>query len=204
MADDRVPSESPKADMLEIQRQVRPLRDDEAPRTLASALAPVADSLRQLYTSFGLRPYRVWLVHVIWSSGRVGVGSPVVIARREIVPTPLVRDMSAVQQVLAATGLHEDGQVSVSQISTKFAEDDLMGRTPDLQDPALQRTSRDGVQFFWEIVQDRRIDPRAIPRRFAPVSAPVLARDGLQWTITLVRQQFDSGRDGALEPRNQF
>lgn len=204
MADDRVPPDSPGVEILALAQRVRPLRDDEKPRSLAVSLQTTVDSLRQLHTTFGVRPYRVFLVHLLWSGGRPGVGDPVEVSRVEILPTPLVRDMSAVGQVLASTGLQEDGQLTVSQISTRFAEDDLMGRTPDLQDPALPRTSRGGIQFFWEIVQDRRIDPRGVPRRFAPVSAPSLSRDSFQWTVTLTRQDFDSGRGGAMQPRNAF
>lgn len=204
MADPRVPPTNLDAELLERSGEVRPQRDHEVPSSLAVDLTDVVDDIRQLYTDFGMRSYRVFLTHIIWGSGTVGVGAPSVLSRQEVLPTPLVRDLSGVSQMLAATGLQEEGQIVVSQISPKYSEDDLMGQTPDLQDPALMRTSGTDRQFFWEVESNRRIEPRGVPRRFTPVSAPSLSRDGFSWTISLVRQDFDSSRSGSVYPRNDF
>lgn len=46
----------------------RPLGDHEVRGTLVDCLTPCADGLRQLYTDFGLRPYRVFLVWIAWTA----------------------------------------------------------------------------------------------------------------------------------------
>ena len=92
----------------------------------------------------------------------------------------------------------------IDQISSKFAEDDLAGRTPDLQDPALQRTSRRRVQFFWEVIEQRRTSPKPVHRRFVPATAPSLSKDGFQWSVSLTRQDYDPSREGTHTPRETF
>ena len=55
-------------------KSLHALRDSELGRTLVDDLIPVADDLRQLYTEFGGRPYRVFLVWVRWSADEDGDG----------------------------------------------------------------------------------------------------------------------------------
>jgi hypothetical protein len=47
---------------------IRPLSDWEVDRSLGEDLIDVADDIRQLYTEFGLRPYRVFLVWVRYTA----------------------------------------------------------------------------------------------------------------------------------------
>lgn len=112
--------------------------------------------------------------------------------------------MNSTNLVLHVTGNTEEGGVTIDQISPKYSEDDLMGRTLDMQDPALMRTSRDTVEFFWEIQENRSIQPYAVKRRYVPTGVPMISRDGFQWTVPMTRQDHDEGRQGAVEPRNAF
>lgn len=194
----------PAAEMPEVTGRVRPARAYEVPRTLVVALTPVVDSIRQLYTTMGLRTYRVFLVHQVWSGERRGAGVANVISRREILPTPRILDMSATSEVLHATGLSEEGGLSIDQISVKYSEDDLLGRTMDIQDPTLQRTGLANVEFYWEVVEQRVTSPAPAHRRYVPNAVPSLSRDGFQWKASLTKQDFDTGRQGGMQPRSTF
>lgn len=205
MKGDRVLPSSPQAELPEAQGRVHPQRPHEVNQGLAVQLVPVVDEIRQLYTEFSLRPYRVFLVHVPWSGGRRGAGQPIEVSRREIEPTPRVRDMNATNEILRATGLSEEGSVVVDQITAKYAEDDLMGRTPDLQDPEMQRTSVVNSEFFWEVEENRPNQPRAVRRYYKPSSVPFLTRDGFQWRVVLTKSDYDPDRAaGQLAPRSAF
>lgn len=204
MPADRTRPGDPLAELPALRGELDPTRPEEMPRTLAGELIPVADSIRELYSAFGIRAYRCYLVHGQWSGQRRGEGVLQIISRRELTPTPRVRDLGQVSEVLRSTGLTEEGGVVIDQISGRYTEDDLMGLTPDLQEPALQRTSRAMVEFFWEIVESRPSTPTPIVRRFRPVSVPMLSRDGFAWTVGLTKQDFDSGRTGTTVPRDAF
>lgn len=195
MADDRTRGNDPRAELPEAGAQVRPLVDSEIGQSLANKLVPVVDKIRQLATKFGVRPYRVYLVHVQWSGSEIGAGSPVQISRKEILPTPQVLDMASTTEVLRSFGLTEEGGVMINKISAKFTEDDLLGRTPDLVNPAMPRTSLRNVEFFWEIVENRKSDPAPVPRRYVPNSTPMLSRDRFQWKIALTKQDSNRARD---------
>ena len=75
-----------------------------------------------------------------------------------------VQDMAATTQVLQAMGLTEAGGLTVSQISLRFTEDDLMGKTQDLIDPEIRRTGLRNAEFFWEVVEARPTGPAPAPR----------------------------------------
>lgn len=193
MAKDRTDSGSPQAELPEIQGRVRPLRRDQQP--LADRLVPVVDKIRQLNTSFGIRPYRIFLVHMQYPGQRIGDGAPVEISRKEILPTPKIIGMGSTSEVLRPFGLTEEGSIRVAQISPKYTEDDLMGRTPDLQDPAMPRTGGRNQIFFWEVVERRPSTPPSVPRRYVPSAVPELGRDNFEWTIGLTKATFDRSRD---------
>ncbi len=197
MASDRTPQNAPEAEIPQLAGAVRPLRQDEIRRTLAAKLVPTVDKLRQLSTTFGCRPYRVFLVHVLWSGGRVGSGTPSEIGRREILPTPYVIDLSSTTELLSPFGRTEDGSAIVDQISEKFSEDDLMGGTPDLADPASPYTGRPGAEFFWEVRESRDTSPAPVARHYVPAGAPT-RKPPMGWRITLTKR--DADRAGQCDP----
>jgi hypothetical protein len=206
VAADRTPPTDITAELPALTGAVRPLRMPEQPRTLASMLIPSIDKIRQIPTMLGLRPKRVFLVHAVWNGplGKKGDGAPVEVSRTEILPTPKVADMEATTQILHATGLSEEGGLRITEISARFSEDDLMGRTPDLQDAADPRTSRRGAEFYWEVVDDRPNAPTGVRRQYVPSDVPELSKDGCQWRISLIKRDGDRSRAGAALPRREF
>lgn len=200
---DRTAPVSISGELPELTQQVRPLRPNEVPNSFAVMLTKVADDIRQLNTTFGIRPYRVFLVHVQWSGAVRGSGQGIEIARRELLPTPRVKNMESLPEILRSTGLTEEGSITVDQISAKYSEDDLAGRTPDLQDPSKPITSAANVEFYWEVVENRVALPLAKRRRFTTNGVPELSRGGFQWSVSLIRQDVDRQRNGGNQ-RGQF
>jgi len=201
MADDRTQQNDPVAELPELAGSVRPLRPEEVRGSLMSELSPTIDSIRQIATALGLRPYRVFIVHVLWSGSRVGDGQPIEVSRREILPTPRIRDMSATTEVLSAFGRVEEGGIVIDRISAKYSEDDLTGKTPDLIDPAITRTGKRNGEYFWEVQENRPGCPRSIPRRYVHAAAPTLMRGGSHWRIPLNKQMVDRSRNQTFDRR---
>lgn len=158
-------------------------------RTLARALVPCVDAVRDLYTCLGVRPYEVAMIRTRWSSGRRGVGVEEVVEERKILPTPLVPSLNALDTVVEAIGEQEMGEITVSQISARYTEDELLGRRPGGEE------SEPGEDFFWE-VRLLTDDGMGWRRRFLPHSAPHLDFLKFQWTINLLRAVADRARSG--------
>jgi hypothetical protein len=199
MARDRTDSGMPLLEMPEVTGAVHPV--PARMPTLGTDLVTTVDDLRQLYTDFGLRPYRVFLVHVAWSGGRRGDGNPIELSRREILPTPRVLDMGSTSFALRSIGLTEEGGVVIEHVSPKYTEDDLLGRTPDLIDPAFPATGLANVEFFWEVAENRPSNPEPVRRRYVPSSTPMLTRDIFQWRVGLVKQDLNRDRRGGFDKR---
>lgn len=212
---------------------IRPLGDFEAERTLAERLVTCAvDPIRQLATNFGLRPYRVFLVWIGYTADEnadglldediqgvhaddqtIGAGRPFLIAEIELLPTPRVGPLGGVRQNLDVVGLTEAGAVMLDQISPSFGEDVLMGLHPDLLDPEHPGQLRPGIQFFYEVQENRparhqnpgtagseTVIPRRGPRRkFVLGGVPYRQADAFQWVVDLERADGERGRDGEVE-----
>lgn len=198
----RVPPNHFPSEIPEVSRAVRPLYPVEDQRTLAQQLVPTADTIRQLYTRFGLRPYRVYLVHAAWSGQVKGQGELRVLRRIEILPTPKVESLDSTSFFLKETGRTETGQIIVTQVSPKYAEDDLLGRVPAVQDPDNPRTSLRNREFYWEVQEGREAAPKAVRRRYVPTAAPDQNRGDFCWTVTLRRQDYATGRNGGTARRS--
>jgi len=187
MPQDRTTPADIRAELPEVAGKVHPLAPGQFARSLAGSLGPSLDEIRQIGTDLGLRPYRVFLVHWQWA-GEKGVGRPREISRREILPTPRVRDMSQASFLMSQFGMTEAGGIFIDRISTKYSEDDLRGRTPDLRNPARQQTNLANVEFFWEVREDRQTVPPPKPRRFTPGAVPMLSRSAMSWSLPLTKQ----------------
>ena len=162
-------------------------------RTLGQALLPVADTLRNLLTDFGLSPYTVKLIFTRWSTGERGEGVEIVISEMPIVPTPKITDLTAVTTILTASGLAEQGEIMLSKISGTYTEEQLRGIWPD------GRPTDGDTQFFYEI-QFNEVQT-GVPgerRRFFPTSAPYFDAPALQWRVNLRKQRDDRTRSGDL------
>lgn len=160
----------------------------DPPRSLAEQLGPTVDSLRQLYTDVGLRPYRVVSVVYGWSGGDVGRGTATVISERELLPTPLVKETSAVLGEQRSGGLVERGSTRLEQVSPRYTEDEVKQLFHCL--PLKQ-----GQQGFIEVRVDAR-DGLTERRRFIVRGMPYRDAGAFQWKVSLLRQDEDRSRLG--------
>jgi hypothetical protein len=158
--------------------------------TLARRLTSTADSLRDLYTAFGLRPYRVKLVKTRWSEGVRGHGVEEVSLERLIEPTPLVLDLSALQEIVQPVGLDEIGTIRLEQVSGRYTEDTLRGYDDQGNPPGPDE------QFYYEIEFPVPGDSDGVRRRFFLRSAPMYFADKFQWVLVLERSHEDRARNG--------
>lgn len=162
-------------------------------KTLAQQLIPVADSIRDLYTSFGLRPYKVRIVRTQWSGGVRGRGTPHVASTLDLLPTPLVQDLTTLTEILQPIGLDEVGTIAVSEISGRFTDDQL------------RLLARDGEQsgpdeeVFYEIEFPQPNGGPSVKRRFFLRGAPYYSAGRFQWSIRLEKTNEDRTRIG--DPR---
>jgi hypothetical protein len=160
--------------------------------TLARKLINTADVLRDLYTVFGLRPYRVKLIKTRWSEGVRGRGIEEVTLERILEPTPLVLDLAALTEIIQPVGLDEVGTIRIEQISGRYTEDILRGFDDEGNPPER------GEQFFYEIEFPIPGDADGVRRRFVLRAAPMYFADKFQWVITLEKSHEDRARNGDL------
>lgn len=162
--------------------------------TLARDLVGVADSIRNLYATFGLRPYVVRLIKTRWSGGRRGVGVETLVSDVPLLPVPMVADLSSLNEVNTPIGLDEFGEVAITQLSGAYTEDFLRGHDPQGRPVAVDE------QFYYEVefpppcagVEGER-------RRFVLRGAPMYKADQFQWLLRVERVRQDRARNG--DPR---
>lgn len=170
----------------------QPLTPTEYQHSLARTLVGTADDLRDLYTRFGLRPYRVRIIRTRWTGGSRGVGEEYLTWSLEIAPTPLVSDLTSLQEVLQPVGLDEVGSLQLSEVSGRFSDENLRGLDVDGTPPA------DDEQVFYEIEFPRADGKPGEKRRFFLRSAPHYRADSFEWVVTLERAQENRDRRGGL------
>ena len=163
--------------------------------TLSQNLIPVVDSIRDLHTQFGQRPYRVSIVRVAWSEGHRGRGVPTVKAMLHILPTPLVQDLSTMTEILTPIGLNDTGTIVVSQISGRFTDNQLRFLEDDGQEPGPAE------EVFYEIEypQPGRLSETNEKRRFFIRGTPFYNASQFHWTLRLEKTNEDRTRTG--DPR---
>jgi len=162
----------------------------QSSQTLARKLIPIVDSIRDLATKFGTRPYKVRVVRARWSSGQRGVGTPVIERALDILPTPLLQDMSGITEIVQSVGLDEIGGVSVSEISGRFTDEELRFCQPD-------GTPLGPDEEVWYEIEFPRPDGKPGDlRRFYMNAAPMYFASRMQWTIRLEKAHSDRGRRG--------
>lgn len=162
-------------------------------KTLARRFIPLADKLRDLMTKFGLRPYKVRVMRVKWSGGSRGVGQPSVVSELHILPTPLISDLTSLQEIVQPVGLDEVGSILLSEVSGTLTEDDLMGRGTDGESVGVDD------EVFYEIEFPRPDGKASTRRRFYMTSPPHYFAGKLQWQIRLEKAHEDRDRSGDPE-----
>lgn len=164
---------------------------DTLRRAIAPRLIPLMDRMRNLYTRFGLRNIRVFLVRTAWTEGNRGEGAEALLSEIEILPTPQVSDLSALQEIVRPVGQTEVGSISISGISARFTEDQLAGLDPDGAPPSGDQ------QFYYETETVRLDGKPGERRRFTLSGVPTLSTSGLGWTVELTRA-YDASERGTL------
>lgn len=175
----------------------RPLTPAQARGSLANRLGRVVDRARQIDVRIGNRPYQVFLVWTKWEGAARGDGNQVVVCRHQLVPTPVVSDLTAMQKKPLSAGVALDGNLRITEISTTYTMDVLQGWTiPEKGEDQVPQP----LDFFWEVVEDgRHCDPTE-RKRFRVSSAPFLDVPNQQWVVMLQKMGGDMGRDG--QPQN--
>lgn len=198
-------------------RAIKPLSPEQAQRSLFNRMAKRADMLRQIRVNFGERPKRVFLTWTLWSGAVRGEGTEEVFAQVEILPTPVVSDLTGILRNPRSGGYYEEGTTRVSEISTAtFNEDMLRGLIiPDLPQggcpgccapvkPTGLPIRTDGIElgpqpridFFYQVVEDGRGGNVPERRRFRPMSVPWRDVDNFQFVIMLERADEELNRSG--------
>lgn len=206
--------------------------------SLTDSLIDVVDAARGIVSDLGLRPQRVFLVWIGWTidgyatapvvredmepdaaaeafskvdlaPDEVGVGRPILLAELEVTPRPSV--LITVSKDQDAVGVTERGTISVAQISMRYPEDLLMGLRDPFRDPKRPDALVRGVEFFWEVREDRRRgyvtsghagergatqELEALRRRFHVASAPTREAGKFEWRVSLRRADGERGRTG--------
>ena len=172
------------------------LGDGEYAHTLAYRLTPCVDRIRDLNTRFGVRPYIVRIVSTRWSSGYRDLGTEEVVSSIHILPTPKV-DLDALNAMDNRTilvGSEEFGQVRLTEISSAFTEDQLMGRG------GHGEQIESDINFYYEF-EFPNADGSfpGVKRRFEVAGTPVYKPEHFAWEVELVRAGENRTRDGTPE-----
>lgn len=162
--------------------------------TLARRFVPLADSLRDMLTKFGLRPYVVRVVRIQWSGGRRGVGVPSVVSSESLLPTPKVMGLDGLTEFIQPVGMDEIGGIEVTRISGRYTEEQLRGFDPATGDGIPKDT-----EFFYEVEYPQPGGAPPVKRRFYPSAAPTYYPGKLQWTVRLEKAHEDRSRNGDPE-----
>jgi len=160
-------------------------------RSIVAGFAGVVDGLRQLETNAGLRPYRVFAVVVKWSGGEVGRGDPTVESEVELLPTPLVR-LKGIRFENKPGGKTDRGYVEVSEVSTRYTEEQLLTAFH------VKQPLGEGREAFYEIVRDARDGQPGLRRRFVLRQVPDHDAENFQWILRLSAQDKSRGKDGQV------
>lgn len=164
-------------------------------RSLVEDMGEVADDMRQLFTDFGARPYRVFSVVYDWTGGEVGRGDAVILSEQELLPTPLV-DLSGSGSQMTAAGRKSDGVARLTEVSPRYTEDQIYGLFP---------TRLEGSQrFFIEVRMDARDGDSPIRRRYTIRRVPYRDPLNFQWIIPLYSQEEDRDRDTGELGKTRF
>ena len=176
----------------------RPLTPDEARRSLVGRFAGtpakpgLADRLRQLHTKFGARSTRCFLVWTTTDGAERGEGHEVELARRELLPTPVVASLDGVALNPFTAGRLPIGTLRVDEVSAALTRDQLTGRqVPGSEEPLAQP-----VDFFYELVSDGRGEDPPPRMRFRLAGEPMRDETNVCWRLLLERASEDRDRAG--------
>lgn len=158
--------------------------------SLARLLVKPADSLRNLLTVLGVRPYVVRMVYTRYSGGARGIGEESVVSCDAILPTPLILSLDGLSRIVSVVGADEQGGVLLTEVSGCYTEDQLRG----LGDGGAELPPD---QSFYYEVEFLSMQPQGERRRFSQSGVPEYVPDQYGWRMRLERAQRDRTRAGA-------
>lgn len=160
--------------------------------SLVDDLGEVVDDLRQMFTDFGARPYRIFCVVVSWSGEEVGRGTQSLLRETELLPTPYI-DMSAIRYQAVSGGRSDTGQTTIYEISPRYTEAEIKEMFP--RDLALNE------QAFVEVRMDGRDGKDPLRHRFTVTGMPARDATGFQYTCQVTIQFEERTPQGQLSER---
>lgn len=167
----------------------RPLAPSEAKRTMVARMSRVADNVRQIATNLGARPYRVFLVWSFATGEERGEGTEVEKKRIEILPTPVVESLDAIQRGPFAGGAYPVGSIRLREVTLTLDASTLSGKR--LPDGKVVDTLPEPWDFWYEVMEDGRHEVDPEPQKFRLLAPPVNDAENVQWILGLERvQQF--------------
>ncbi len=169
----------------------RPLQPFEAKRTLANRLVPIADRLRQFCTTFGVRPYRCFLVWTHFDGEERGEGTETELARVELLPTPKIAELTALNQGAYSGGVLATGTIRLDKISAGYTAAQLTGLEVPGQGQKVEMP-RD-VDFWYEVREDGRGGDKPVPMRFRISGVPFRAAGKVSWSVLMETQNEATG-----------
>ena len=182
--------------------KIGPLTPQQAANTICQRLGKVADNVRQIATTLGARPYRVFLVWTKWTGKERGEGQENEVARVEILPTPRVQTLDSITFSLYHAGTLPVGSIKVDRISVQaFSADLLTGNyVPGEHEDFIPEP----YEFMYEVVEDGRGDNPATRSRFRLLSFPNRRATQVDWEIMLERVGEDRNRYAQSQNPGQF
>lgn len=90
--------------------------------------APTVDRIRQRFNQqFGLKAYDVFMVWTRWNGAERGEGNETLMMQVELLPTPVVEDLTSLSLQGFSAGTLPVGSVRISQVSASIRADTLSG-----------------------------------------------------------------------------
>lgn len=165
-----------------------PAERPRAPRSLQERANATVDKLRALEAKFGRRPASVAILVYRWSGGARYQGTPTLVERRELTPSPVVAGEGSTRKRSSGAGTVDDGTLTLREISPRYVEADL--------DPLFYGVDRD-EEVLLEVVHDGR--DGTTPRRdgYLPLSRPQRDLDSFDWSVQIVRLEDSRTPEGA-------
>jgi hypothetical protein len=111
----------------------------------------------------------------------------------DILPTPLVQDLSTLTEIVQPVGLDEVGSILVSEVSGRFTDEELRFAAPDGSPPGPDE------EVFYEIEFPRPDGKPGDRRRFYLRAAPFYDSTSFTWRLRLEKAHEDRDRRGDYE-----
>lgn len=161
-----------------------------------------------------------------WSGARRGEGHETILYRVELLPTPRVQNLNAINMRSWSAGKLPEGSIRIDQISCgSYTEDQLRGlavpaqlvresghedTTKPLNSSGKQHSipvelqgedlvDDPKIDFFWEVVEDRRGDEKPKRQRFRLMGLPNRKPGMFHWSVVLERASKDTGRNARTQ-----